>query len=171
MLINKMDEELFKILKELKGIEPDYDYARRSRLLIVGEEKESGPKAKVGLFEVLKSFSSSRMALTAEIAALVIIFILAGVYYAHQSNQNLVVQANELNTTIQLKLNEITSYLNSQTAVNPSRISEVNLLLQKAAADLNEANADLKIGKLEESLAKMKSAQEEFSQIELIIRQ
>ena len=169
MLINKMDKELFKILKELKGVEPDYDYARRSRLLIVGEEKELGPK--VGFFEVLRSFSSNRMALAAKITALMIIFILAGVYYVHQSNQNLVVQANELNATIQLKLNEITSYLNGQTAVNPLRISEVNLLLQKATADLNEANAGLKDGKLEESLIKIKSAQEEFSQIESIIKQ
>ncbi len=164
-----MDKELFKILKELKGVEPDYDYARRSRLLIVGEEKKLGPK--VGFFGVLRSFSSNRMALAAEITALVIIFILAGVYYVNQSNQNLVVQANELNATIQLKLDEITSYLNGQTAVNPLRVSEVNLLLQKATADLNEANVDLKDGKLEESLIKIKSAQEEFSQIESIIKQ
>lgn len=163
-----MNDDLLKILRELKKVKPDADYARRSRLLIVNVGKV-GPLPKYGFFDVLKTISSNRMALVAEITVVLALFVLGGVYYVHQSNQSLVVQANELNATIQLKLDEITSYLKNQPGVNPSRIGEVNLLLDKANADLNQANADLKDGKLEDSLKKMKSAQEFFSQIKTLI--
>ena len=165
-----MGQDLVKILRELREIKPGADYTRRSRLLIVSDG-ETSSLPKYGFFRILKTISFNRMALVAEITVVLVLFILGGVYYTHQSNQNLVVQANELNATIQLKLDEITSYLKNQPGVDSSRIGEVNLLLEKANADLNQASADLKDGKLEDSLKKMKSAQEVFSQIESVIKQ
>lgn len=165
-----MEQDLVKILRELREIKPDADYTRRSRLLIVSDG-EIGSLPKYGFFDILKTISFNRMALVAEITVALVLFILGGVYYIHQSNQNLVVQANELNATIQLKLDEITSYLKNQPGVDPSRIGEVNLLLEKVNADLNQASVDLKDGKLEDSLKKMKSAQEVFSQVESVIKQ
>ena len=172
-----MNQDLFKILKELKQIQPDPDYSRQSRLLILNSKKEvdvliKSPVPKSGWFsDVLNNFYSVKLAFVAGIT-LVLILITGSVYYINnQLNQNnLVVKASEMNASIQVKLNEI-RYLLENKSINPLNILAIQTLLEKAAKELKEVSVLDSEGKdLSESLEKIKSAQEIFYQIDILLK-
>ena len=160
-----MEEELIKILKELKGNSPDPAYSRNSRTIILSAKKE--PK-KIGLFEFLKRFQSARLTVASEILSVLFITALIGAYYIQRVNDRdkLVVQANDLNSSIQLKLNEIKYLIQDPQALNHSKTTNLGDLLLKATEDLKTADADLKENKIAESLDKIKSAEGNLKEIE-----
>jgi hypothetical protein len=173
-----MNQDLFKILKELKQIQSDPDYSRQSRLLILNSKKEvdvliKSPVPKSGWFsDVLNNFYSVKLAFVAGIT-LVLILITGSVYYINnQLNQNnLVVKASEMNASIQVKLNEI-RYLLENKSINPLNILAIQTLLEKATKELKEVSVLDSEGKdLSESLEKIKSAQEIFYQIDTLLKQ
>lgn len=171
-----MSQDLFKILKELKRIQPDPDYSRQSRLLILSPKRPDalieGPELRQGwVTDILNSFYSARLAFAAGIA--VILILAAGsVYYTNnQLNQNnLVVKASEMNASIQVKLNEI-KYLLENKSINPLNILAIQILLEKANKELKEVSTlDLEGKDLDKSLEKIKSAQEIFYQIDILLK-
>lgn len=160
-----MEEKLAKILKELKKIEPHPHYRERSRSLILSHNKE--PK-KTGLLGFLAHFQEMRFTLGAEIAAMILVAVLATGYYAYEFNKNkndLVVQANEINSSIQLKLNEIQYIIKTQS---PKGTLNNNLitLLNTAADDLNNAKSDLDNNRMESAIRNIKSSESIFKVIE-----
>lgn len=160
-----MEEKLAKILKELKKIEPHPHYSLRSRSLILSHKKEPG---KTGLFSFLAHFQEMRFALGAEIATMVLVAILATGYYAYEFNKNrndLVVQANEINSSIQLKLNEIQYIIKTQSPKG-TLSSDIAALLNSATDDLNKAKSDLNNNKMESAVQNIKSSESTFKDIE-----
>jgi hypothetical protein len=165
-----MEKDLFKILKELKQIQPDSDYSRQSRLLILNSNRPEilvkSPELRRNRFADVLAFNPARLALA---LGVFVIFIIGTVYYVNsQLNQNnLVVKAGEMNDSIQIKLNEI-KYLLENKPVTSENISTVQVMLGKAIDELKEAsNFD---GDLDNSLEKIKSAQEIFSQIDTLLK-
>ncbi len=153
--------DLYKILKDLNQIKPDSDYSRRSRTLIL----YTGNNLKILNFPVLK------MAMVAVFVLFLIIF--GGVYYTNQLNQEkLIVKASEINTSIQIKLDEIKYILENKPQLNLSDISTIQTLLDEANKELKEASVlSVKSEKLGEVLEKIKSAQEDFLKINSMLKQ
>jgi len=172
-----MDDKLIKILKELKNIQPDPDYSKRSRLLILqsartkeNQDADLG-RQKVWPAEILRILYPAKLAFVVGIAIL-ILAISGGVYYINnQLNQkDLVVKASEMNASIQIKLNEIKYLLENQPQVDPAKISTIQGLLQKASNELKEVSA-LGDKDLDESLRKIKSSQEILEQVDALLKQ
>lgn len=164
--------DLIKILQQLKEIEPDPDYSKKSRaLILIRANQERGltqtPKTNY-LIGFLRDFQSMRFALASEIAGfLIVIGLLAGFYYLNQNNKNnLVVQADEINASIQLKLNEIQYLLQNKNTRN----SGINESLTTAATSLNNAAEDIKNDKIGDALEKIKTAQKIFEELEAKIK-
>lgn len=171
-----MNQDLFKILKELKQIQPDPDYLRQSRLLILNSKRPDGlvrgPELRQGwVTDILNSFYSARLAFAAGMAVILILAAGSIYYINNQLNQNnLVVKASEMNASIQVKLNEI-RYLLENKSINPLNILAIQTLLEKATKELKEVSVLDSEGKdLSESLEKIKSAQEIFYQIDEILK-
>jgi len=172
-----MSQDLFKILKELKNIQPDSDYSRQSRFLILQSARINADQdadlrgQKAWLVEILRVLYPAKLALGVGIVIL-ILTISGGVYYINnQLNQrNLVVQASEMNASIQVKLNEIKYLLETSPQIDSSQISTIQVLLEKAANELKETSA-LGNKDLNESLRKIKSSQEALEQIDVLLRQ
>lgn len=175
-----MDKKLLKILKELKNIQPDPDYSRRSRFLLLNSE---GPTAQIkdrrggrgGLVSALNGlfFNAGPVKLAFAVGVVIILVLIAGSVYRinNQLNQNnLVVKASEMNASIQVKLNEI-KYLLENKPTDSKNILTVQELLGKATQELREVAAfDLNKGEdLSKSLEKIKSAQEIFYQIDALL--
>jgi hypothetical protein len=159
-----MDKELLKILEKLRKIQPDPDYSRKSRLLILTSERQSIKSVKL-----LPSFRFVNLATLTSLVIVLILITFGGVYYLSQSNQqDLIVRANEVNASIQIKLDEIKYLLESQSAsLNLLDIQNTQTLLEKATNELKEASSlTLEGKKLEEVLQKIKNAQEILSQID-----
>ncbi|NCO15525.1 hypothetical protein COW77_02405 [Candidatus Wolfebacteria bacterium CG18_big_fil_WC_8_21_14_2_50_39_7] len=174
-----MNQDLSKILKELKQIQPDPDYSRQSRLLILGSKGLDtlikSPNLKQGwAADILNNFyfttRLTRLAFATGIA-LVLILIAGSVYYINnQLNQNnLVVKASEMNASIQVKLNEIKYLLETSPQIDFSQISTIQALLEKAANELKEVSA-LGDKDLNESLKKIDSTREILYQIDEILQ-
>ncbi len=158
-----MEQELFKILRELKQIQPNADYSKRSRALILGAKT----------FRHWQWIYSPKFAMVTAMAVVLILMISGSFYYIKiQSNQeDLVVRASELNSSIQIKLNEI-KYFIENDQISPGAISTIQTLLEEATNDLQEASKlSLKEEELEKSLQKLKLAQEILLQIDSLLKQ
>lgn len=168
-----MDEKLLKNLKELKKIQPNADYSRKSRLLLFSEARAKEESVKLwGVFDILKNLYSIKLATA--VGVLIFVFMLSGgiYYYNRQSNRSeLVVQAGEMNASIKVKLDEIKYTLEHSYFIDPTKIVEIQSLLEKSTNDLKEAStlsADEK--NIEESLLKIKSAQESLLKIDAMLK-
>jgi hypothetical protein len=168
-----MSQDLFKILKELKNIQPDPDYSKQSRLLILQNvpARQAGTymEKRGGLADILRFLYPAKLALAVGIIILILV-ISGGVYYINnQSNQrNLVVRASEMNASIQVKLNEIKYVLENKPQLDVENILIIQELLEKAANELKEVSA-LGNKDLNESLRKIKSSQEALEQIDALL--
>ncbi len=160
-----MNKDLFKILKELQQIKPDPNYSRQSRLLIVGLREKLDITAK----SLFLNFFSVRFKMAIGTALTLILMISGTIYYINQLNQQkLVAKANEINSSIQIKLDEFKYILENKPQVDSTTISNVQTLLEKANNELKEAST---LNNLEEALQKIKSAQEIFLQINSALKQ
>jgi hypothetical protein len=181
-MIYKMEKDIQKILKQLKQIQPDPNYSKRSRLFILNSNREEdiaeimlrGSSLKQGWFSyAIKSFHSVKLAFA--VGSVIIVLALAGsTYYINKelNRKNLVVRASETNTSIQVKLNEIKYLLENKQKIDPALVVTIQALLEEAANDLKEVSSLSSEGKnLSESLEKMKSVQEIFYQIDTMLEE
>lgn len=173
------DVKLTKILKELKQIQPDPDYSSRSRVLILNSKiTSSKTEFQKGWFsQIAEIFDGFQLMKTAAITAVILVLIASGgVYYYlyqfYQSNQEeLVVKAGEINNSIQIKLDEIKYILEQKSSmINAPTSDDIQILLGKAALELEEASKLNGDGKnIEELLKKIKSAEELLFQIDSLL--
>lgn len=175
-----MEKDLFKILKELKNIQPDSDYSRQSRFLILAQTRNDAEKdaelrgktvgQKAWLADILRVFYPAKLALAVGIIILMLIVSGTVYYINNQLNQNdLVVKASEMNASIHVKLNEIKYLLENNPQSDTESILAIQVLLEKAANELKEVSA-LGNKDLNESLKKIKSSQEALEQIDALLK-
>jgi len=161
-----MNNDLFKILKELKEIRPNTDYSKRSRKMLLLEiEPEKGYRFKFG--DILTNIYSHKFILSTVSAIVLLLIISGGVFYIkNQTNESdLVAKASEANASIQVKLNQI-QYLikNPDNNFDAAKIVAIQALLQRAADDLRAAVSS-NSQDLNQSLEKIKAVQEMLDQI------
>lgn len=159
-----MKNDLFEILKELKNIQPDSEYAKRSRYLILSAKTRTTAG-------ILEWFSIHRLATaTALIGALVLIVVLS-VSYLPGGKNGLVVEADEINSSIQIRLNEINYQLqNNPAEINLSEIGKIQTNLEQIAGLLTEAQAlTADQDNIEEALEKIKTAESLLSETESLL--
>jgi hypothetical protein len=163
-----MDKELFTILKELKNINPDSDYSKKSRFLLLSQQKPQINSVVPGPARFMNLLRFSAVS-----GILIALAISGGVYYNGKSNKDeLIVRAGELNGSIQVKLNEIKYLLESNNRrLNNEEITVIQVMLDKTAnelkeaGDLNQNNEDL-----EKSLEKIKAAKDALLQIGAMLK-
>ena len=174
-----MNKDLSVILKELKKIQPDPGYSKRSRLLILQNApacRQAGTYAekKTWLADILRTFYPAKLAFAAGVAVILLLVVSGSVYYVNnQLNQrNLVVRASEMNDSIQIRLNEIKYFLeNNSQQLNIGNFYAIQGLLDKITTELKEASLlSLENKNLEESLQKIKSVQETLLQIDALLK-
>jgi len=173
-----MDKNLLKNLEVLKKINPDAEYSRRSRFLILSTPPTiKGPV----LTSVLKAprFNFVFKLATVSVSVVVLIMIIFwGSSYLGQlfapvffPQQGLTAKAEELNSSIQIKLNEIKYYLETQTKIDAATAVTLQVQLQKIANELEEANTLISSQtELEKSLEKIKNAEQTLSNLEDLIK-
>lgn len=167
-----MKESLGKIFKELKNIRPDADYSKRSRSLILSYRKELEKETNKlpGFLSFARNFQSMRLTLVSEITGALVLAFIFGIFFINQSyNQNLVVQANEINNSIQVKLNEI-QYLMQTQATSTNQRSDLNVSLGKAADELKQAQTEAKGNNIGNSVEKIKSAEKVLIDAESVLK-
>lgn len=161
-----MTEKLLKNLKELKNIRPDAGYSRHSRALILYSKKERKMEEN-WLSNAAGFFYETKIKMVSGIAMVIVLTLLGGVYYLNRINQDdLVVKASELNSSIQVNLDGIKYILENQPAINPLVVPNMQSLLKEVTDDLKEASEmSGDPSKMKDALEKIKSAQETFQRI------
>lgn len=120
--------EIYKLLKELKKIEPDRDYSRTSKLAIINYAQSRENETR-GFFIGIMRFASLLIA-----GALIIIFVLGGASYFNErysplnleglNQKNLVTEAKDINDSIKITIEEIKNF----DRYNKKAISTINEL-------------------------------------------
>ena len=165
-----MEKDLFKILKELQNIQPDPDYSNRSRLLILS--KNNGEHRKYAVSDVFSWVNMHRMAAAASLISAFIIIVLLTVSYLPGNKNNLVAEANEVNSSIQIRLDEIKYLLENQSSINLDQASAAREKLGLSAQALNEANElNAQGAEMEKILEKIKTAEQALNEIESLLSQ
>lgn len=167
-----MEEKLLKILKEMKRIQPDPDYSRNSKMLILASLK-SAPAQTGGFNGIFDKFNLlSKLSISSATIAILSVILIAGYYFNSTTNENkMVAKANEINASIQVKLGEIQYLLNHKNNVVSADIDDIQILLSEATTNLKEAEKLVSEGKTEESFNKIKKAQDIFIEIDALIKE
>lgn len=122
--------DVLKTLKEFKKIEPGKDYTRKSRLLILGEEKR-GPQAWSSLF-----WSSLRFSAGAALTGVVIVLVIAGFSIIRFSSQDSLKSLDPITLTAEAEAIDIQIKLTQLAYDNPVQLiiktSTVNAILNKS---------------------------------------
>lgn len=161
-----MNKNLLENLKELRQIQPDSNYTTRSRFLILAEPTAT---------ENLPGFKITQIYKPAFAIGLISIFVLmalGGIYQIIKPSQNdLVIRANEINSSIQVKLDEIKYLIENNNHLSAENILNIQALLEKTTNELKEASTLSQENKdLGKSLEKIKSAQEILLQIDAMLK-
>lgn len=132
-----MNKDLFTILKELKNVQPDAQYSKYSRDLIlqfnfIAKENKHQKFVYVDAFNWIKLH---RLSATIGSFGILAIFAFIIVSYLPGNKNGLVAEANEINSSIQIRLNEIEYQLNNQLISTSTAINAQN--------SLNEATKNL----------------------------
>lgn len=159
-----MDKNLFTILKELKNIQPNAEYSKHSRNLILLSNKEQlKPKfAYAGFFNGwLNDFVKfHKISATAASFGILTILALIIVSYLPGNKNGLVAKANEMNSSIQIRLDEIKYQLNN-SPISTSTALAAQDSLNKATENLLKAfEISSNNTKLEEVVNNIKTAQD-----------
>ncbi len=159
-----MTEKLLKNLKELKKIQPDKDYSRRSRALILYSQKD---KTENWITNTANILYGAKFKTVTALAMIIVLTFAGGIYYISRVDKSdLVVKASEINSSIQVNLYGIKYLLENQPTLNPLVVPNIQDLLEEATRDLEEASELSKDpDKMKEALEKIKSAQEIFQKI------
>lgn len=159
-----MNKNLLENLKELRQIQPNSDYAERSRFLILANPQTSAKQTHI--------YAAYRSAFAIGLISVFILMALGGAYYINKPNQNdLVVRANELNGSIQVKLDEIKYFIESGQRLDAKNIRDIQILLEKTTNELKDASIlSQENQNLEKSLEKIMSAKEILLQISAMLK-
>ncbi|GEM_PF-3799002 len=125
------EEKLVKILNELKNIEPESDYYKKSRLLILSLAK---PEASIGFTTFKSVFDFLRVAAVTAFGIVLLLTIFGGVSYVNKNfspillpgldKQSVMTEADEINNSINVTLKEI-SYLDDSTTATNDQIDQI----------------------------------------------
>ena len=132
-----MDKDITKILSGLRHIEPDKNYAHKSKMIILSLEKSE--KAKFSLafsqFNIKNVFETLRFSSIFIVTFFLIFSILGGVSYINKTfsplalegldQKSLVIEAKDINNSIQITLEEI-KYLDQANKKAINTISELS---------------------------------------------
>ncbi|MBI4993735.1 hypothetical protein HZC33_02150 [Candidatus Wolfebacteria bacterium] len=158
-----MKNNLLNNLKSLQAIEPNRDYSQKSLNLILAE-KQIIEKHSFVFTEWLQMHKVLVTSGVSGVLTLVLIVFIALSYLPGNKN-SMVAEANDINNSIQIRLDEIQYHLNRPILV--SAISEMQNDLNKAAEELSIAkdlNAD-DPQKLEEILSRIKNTRDILEKI------
>jgi len=148
--LNEMTEKkLIKILSELKNIEPESDYSKKSRALLLSLIKpENGPRFIT--FNFIRSvFDFLRIVAVTAFGIVLLFTIFSGVSYVNKNfspiflpgldQKSIMTEADEINNSINVTLKEIT-YLDDSTAATNKQIDQVanNKNNKKISTEVNE---------------------------------
>lgn len=170
-----MNNELLKNLKELKEIQPDVNYSKQSRLLILSswrQERRIQVVQEAGFWPLLLS-GFKKPALAMAVSGVFILIIFLGVSYFNQIPKNLVAEADEMTALIQVRLDEVKyniQELEDKKLADLATLNDLRGLLMEATNDLTEAaQLDAQGEDLEISLQKMRDAYEILQKMSLEI--
>ena len=170
-------------LKSLKTVQPGQDYSNRSRHLILSLKNDesfvpnfNNDKKSVyaDYANILDWLSFHKVAATVGVVGAFVLIILLTISYLPGRGNGLVAEADEINSSIQIKLDEIEYYLNNQQTIAPSTADQLQTLLFESAKNLEEAkalSASSNPDDLSKALEKIKTAQETLLQINSLISQ
>lgn len=165
-----MNKELTEILKELKEIAPDAGYSVKSRNLLMAEINRNATFQKKVLFGDILTNLYSRKLTFITVATMAVILVISGsAFYVknEMANQSFIAKANEANASIKIKLEEIKYILGSES-IDYNKGVAIQLMLAEATKNLKEAAEE---NDTKKSLEKIKSAQEIFSQIDILLKE
>lgn len=171
-----MDKYLLKTLYKLRSIEPDTEYAKRSRLLILSSSRYER-KIETQKINILDSLIAAfrKPAAIAAVSGVFILVIILSASYINQilSPNNLVAEADEITALIQVRLDDVKyniQELENKNLADLATLNELKILLNEATNELEEAaGVNLDNEDLEMSLQKMRSAYEILQEMSLEI--
>lgn len=152
-----MDDKLIKILKEMRTIEPDRAFSMHSRERII-----SVKKGWAGIF-ALPAMGARIM-----VSAAILLIIVTAYVTTPTPEENIVVKADEINTSIQIKLKEIEYLINNQPVVDEATSAKVETLLNNTVAQLDTSNLDSK--NPEEVLKKIEDAEHTLKELRRLLK-
>ena len=160
---------IFEILKELKNIKPDQEYAKQSRYLILSQTPQTDKKITVA--EIFDWIFIHRLATAASLISVFILLVILSISYLPGNKNSLVAEADEINASIQIKLNDIGYQLQNPAEINIEEIPSVQKKLEEITKLMEEAQTlnENKDKKIEEYLEKIKAAQTLFTEIESLL--
>lgn len=126
-----MNQDIFKTLHELKGIEPKDAYTKHSRMLVLAAPQH--PASQHAKSPKLSTIV--RLSTIAGVGLIGIFFILGGISYINETysplaleglnQKSLTVEANEINNSIEITLGAI-DYLETSNQVTLSKIAAIS---------------------------------------------
>jgi len=160
---------IFEVLKELKNIKPDQEYAKQSRYLILSQTPQTDKKITVA--EIFDWIFIHRLATAASLISVFILLVVLSISYLPGNKNSLVAEADEINASIQIKLNDIGYQLQNPAEINIEEIPSVQKKLEEITKLMEEAQTlnENKDKKIEEYLEKIKAAQTLFTEIESLL--
>ncbi len=173
-----MNKDLLTILKELKNIQPNAEYAKRSKMLVLTSsqnnnsiEKTLYPKPYT-LNPILNWFNLKHSIMVSGAVATLIFIILWTASYLPGNKNGLVAEANEINASIQIKLNEVGYHLNNQV-IDSSTAADIQNLLKETVGELTKAQEELNSdqNKLKEVVEKIKEAEKNIAEINKLLQE
>jgi len=165
-----MNKDLITTLKDLKNIQPDADYSRQSKMLILSSPQNTLYPKPHTLKPILNWFDLKHSLMTATALATLAATVFLAISYLPGNKYSLVAEANEINASIQVKLNEVQYYLDNQE-INASIANDVQNLLKTTADDLIKAQEELKFDpdKIKEAVDKIKEAESAIAKINKLL--
>jgi hypothetical protein len=134
-----MENDIFKTLQELKHIQPDSEYTKHSRMLVLAAPQHASPV----LSDAPKLSTIFRLSTILGVGLASIFFILGGISYINETysplaleglnQKSLVVEANEINSSIEITLGTI-DYLNTSNQTTLKKIAEIRKTSTESAA-------------------------------------
>jgi hypothetical protein len=132
-----MKNDIKTILKELKRIEPDKDYAQRSKMIILASQQKK--EAKLSVFSNFLKFKNiievARFSVVFTLVLFMLFSIISGVSYINKTfsplslegldQKSMITEAKDINNDIQLTLEEI-KYLDQSNKKAINTIKELS---------------------------------------------
>ncbi len=149
-----------KQLKTLRSVSPDPDYSAHSRNLILSERPTLARKQK----EHSSMFMIAKRQTTAIIlsSALVVLTGFFGISYLKEifTESSSVAKANEINSSIQIKLDEIKYFIETSAPMGKHAADRTNTMLSEAKKELEAATDSLKKDDVKDFMVKIRASQE-----------
>ncbi len=155
-----MEDKLIQQLKTLRGIYPDRDFSAKSRGAVLSERRKF--RETKSELHGLALFAKRQLILSLAGSAVLIAGLVFGISYFGQifTRSNAVARANQINDSIQVKLDEIRYFIENETPIDVQTAIRLNVLLSEAKKNLEQAASSLKEQEVNEFLTKIRSSQE-----------